>query len=76
MPIIPVPADDINIVYTVLVRCIAERRRLFGVNTDYSGLRDVWVESGVYGENTTSHMLIGHAYNKAICGHKLTYEAL
>ena len=34
------------------------------------------MESGVYGENTTIHMLTGHAYNKAIRGHKLTYEAL
>ena len=28
-----------------------------------------------YGENTTYHVLTGHAYNMAICGHKLTNEA-
>ena len=43
---------------------------------DSSGLREVWVESGVYGENTISHMLIRKAYNKTIRGHKLTYETL
>ena len=50
--------------------------KAIGQHMDSSGLRYVWVESGVYGENTTSHILIGHAYSKAIRGHKLTYGAL
>ena len=47
-----------------------------GQYIDASGLKDVWVESEVFGENTTLHMLAGHAYNKAVRGHKLTFEAL
>ena len=44
--------------------------KVIGQHMYSSGLSDVWVESGVYGANTTSHMLIEHAYNKAIRGHK------
>lgn len=50
--------------------------KAIGQHMDSSGLRDVWIESGVYGENTTLHMLSGHAYNKAVRAHKLTFEAL
>lgn len=123
MPIIPAPADDMDTVFTVLVRCKAISERLgqrhtivtfdqalycrakeicwlkpdqfenvivrlggfhtlmnfmkcIGQHMDSSGLKDVWVESGVFGENSTTHMLTGHAYNKAVRGHKLTFEAL
>lgn len=50
--------------------------KCIGKHMDSSGLKDIWVESGVFGENSTTHMLTGHAYNKAVRGHKLTFEVL
>ena len=49
--------------------------KAIGQYMEASGLKDIWVESGVFGENSTLHMLTGHAYNKAVRGHKLTFEA-
>jgi hypothetical protein len=50
--------------------------KAIGQHFESSGLRDIWIESGVFGDNSTLHMLSGHAYNKAVRGHKLTFEAL
>lgn len=50
--------------------------KAIGQYMESSGLGDAWVESGVFGETTANHMLAGNAYNKAIRGHKLTYESL
>ena len=50
--------------------------KAIGQHMESSGLKDVWIESGVYSENTASHIMNGHAYNKAIRAHKLTLEAL
>ncbi|CAG9760339.1 unnamed protein product [Ceutorhynchus assimilis] len=41
-----------------------------------SGLADVWIESGLYGQSTVDGMLSGKKYNKAIRAHKLTYDSL
>ena len=41
-----------------------------------SGLKDVWVESGIYGENTADNILKGKQWNCAFHAHKLTFEAL
>ena len=41
-----------------------------------SGLKDVWVESGIYGENTADNILKGKQQNLGFRAHKLTYEAL
>ena len=40
--------------------------KAIGQQMEASGLKDIWVESGVFGENSTVHMLSGHAYNKAV----------
>jgi hypothetical protein len=50
--------------------------RAIGEHLESSGLKDIWVESGVFGENTAGHMMDGKAYNKAVRGHKLAVEAL
>lgn len=50
--------------------------KVIGQHMERSGLRDVWVESGVFGETSTINMLTGKSYNKAVRGHKLTLEAL
>ena len=41
-----------------------------------SGLKDILVESGVYGENTALNILHGKQWNGAIRAHKLVFEAL
>lgn len=41
-----------------------------------SGLADVWLESGLYGQSTVNGILAGKKFNKAIRAHKLTYESL
>jgi len=43
---------------------------------EYSELEDVWVETGVFGQNTASKVLESKAYYLAVLGHLLTYEAL
>ena len=50
--------------------------RAIGQHMEYSGLEDVWVETGVFGQNTASKVLEGKAYYRAVRGHLLTYEAL
>ena len=50
--------------------------KTIGQHEDAAGLKDVWVESKVFGENTAIHMLEGKAYNKAVHGHKHAVEAL
>ena len=50
--------------------------KTIGQHVDAAGLKDVWVESEVFGENTAIHMLEGKAYNKTVRGHKLAVEAL
>lgn len=41
-----------------------------------SGLKDILVESGVYGENTAESILNGKQWNRTIRAHKLVFEAL
>ena len=41
-----------------------------------SGLKDILVESAVYGENTALNILHGKQWNRAIHAHKLVFEAL
>ena len=41
-----------------------------------AGLADVWVESGAFAQNSTSDMMEGKAYIRAVRGHVMAYEAL
>ena len=41
-----------------------------------SGLKDILVENGVYGENTVLNILHGKQWNRTIRAHKLVFEAL
>ena len=41
-----------------------------------SGIADIWVDSGVYGEVTAENILKGKCWNKILRAHKLTFEAL
>ena len=41
-----------------------------------TGLIDIWVESGSFAEGSTTAMMEGKAYYRAVRGHTLTYEAL
>ena len=50
--------------------------RAIGQHMEYSGLEDVWVETGIFGQNTAVKVLEEKAYYRAVRGHLLTYEAL
>ena len=50
--------------------------KAIGQHMENSGLADIWVESGVFAQNTTGAMLEGKQYYRAVRGHLLTYEAL
>ena len=41
-----------------------------------AGLLDTWDESGLYSEDTATKILKGTSWNRAICAHKVTCEAL
>ena len=41
-----------------------------------AGLDDVWVNSGAFAQNSTSAMMEGKAYYRAVRGHVMAYEAL
>lgn len=49
---------------------------LIGKMFQESGLKDVFIESGLYGSNSTMALLQGKSYNRGIRGHKLIMEAL
>ena len=40
------------------------------------GLDDVWVEFGAFAPNSTSAMMEGKAFYRAVRGHVMAYEAL
>ena len=50
--------------------------RAIGKHMSDSGLSEVWIESGVFGENTATNNLLAKSYNRTVRAHKLTYEAL
>lgn len=50
--------------------------KCIGQHMASSGLEDLWVESGVYGESTAQTILAGKSYNRGVRAHKMTYEAL
>lgn len=50
--------------------------KVIGKYMENSGLHDVWVESGVFGENTADNIMKGKLWNRVIRAHKLTFEAL
>ena len=50
--------------------------RAIGQQTESAGLDDVWVQSGIFGQNAAKSMMDGEHYYRAIQGHILAYEAL
>lgn len=50
--------------------------KAIGQHMESSGLVDVWVESGIFAENSTDAMMNGKAYYRAVQAHIWTYEAL
>ena len=50
--------------------------RAIGQHMTGSGLKDIWVESDVYGETTAERILQGKSWNRVARAHKLTLEAL
>lgn len=50
--------------------------KVIGQHMNNSGLNDVWLESGLYGESTVVGILSGKKWNKGIRAHKITYESL
>ena len=50
--------------------------KAIGQHLDSSGLCDIWVESGVFAQNSTAAILEGKSYYRAVRGHTLTYDAL
>ena len=49
---------------------------VIGKTYEESGLKDILIESGVYGSNSVVRLLHGKAYNKGVRAHKLLLEAL
>lgn len=47
-----------------------------GQHMNGSGLYEVWVESGLFGEGTALKVLNGRSYDKGMRGHKLTAQSL
>ena len=50
--------------------------KAIGQHMENAGLADVWVESGVFAQNSTDTMLEAKQYYRAVRGHTLAYEAL
>lgn len=50
--------------------------KVIGQHMMDSGLKDIWVDSGVFGENTADKILQGKGWNRIIRAHKLTVDAL
>ena len=50
--------------------------KAIGQHVENAGLEDIWVETGLYAQNSTPAMLDGKAYYRAVRGHTLAYEAL
>ena len=50
--------------------------RAIGQHMEGVGIDDIWVESGAFAKNSTSAMMEGKAYYRAVHGHQLLYEAL
>ncbi len=50
--------------------------KVIGKHFEDSGLSDVLVESGVYGESVVGTIMNGKLWNRTVRCHKLTYEAL
>ena len=50
--------------------------KMMGKRTEKLGLCNIWIESGVYGENTAENILKGKMWNRGFRAHKMTAEAL
>lgn len=50
--------------------------KVIGKHMEDSGLKEVWIESDVFGENTADNILKGKMWNRCFRAHKLTFEAL
>ena len=50
--------------------------KVIGKYLQSSGISDIWAESKVFGETTFENILKGKHWNRAMRGHKLSYEAL
>ena len=50
--------------------------KVIGQHMMDSGLKDIWIDSGVFGVNTADRILQGNGWNCIICAHKLTVDAL
>ena len=49
---------------------------VLGKKNDGSGSEDLLIESRVYGRGTVSAAMKGKSYNRGMCAHKITMEAL
>ena len=50
--------------------------KVIGQHMANCGLEDIWVESGVFGRNTTENIMKGKMWNRVFRAHKLTLAAL
>lgn len=50
--------------------------KVIGQHTRDSGLCEAWVEAVILGSNSAEQAMAGKAYNKGMCSHKLTFQAL
>ena len=50
--------------------------KIIGKHMADSGLKEIWTDSSLFGENTAGRILQGKGWNRVIRAHKLTLEAL
>ena len=50
--------------------------KVIGKHMTDSGLKEIWIDSSLFGENTAERILQGKGWNRAIRANKLTLEAL
>ena len=50
--------------------------KVIGQHTKGIGLAKAWTESGILGSNSTAQAMAGKSYNKGMCAHKLTFQAM
>ena len=50
--------------------------KAIGQHMENAGLHDVYVESGAFAQYSTSAMMEGKAYYRAVRGHVMAYESL
>jgi hypothetical protein len=49
--------------------------KAIGQHMENAGIADIWVESGLFAENSPDAMMTGKSYYRAVRAHTWTYKA-